>query len=58
MLPPRQLFALSKEVALEANDNARAYRAKYETGPANKPPQVIQCDTLGGDTWWHGHKLG
>lgn len=54
----QKALALSKGVTLQDNDKARAYRAKYKTGPASKPPQVIQCDTLGGDTWWHGHKLG
>lgn len=54
----QQALALSKNVTLEDNDKARAYRAKYKTEPASKPPQVTQCDTLGGDTWWHGHKLG
>lgn len=54
----QKALALSKNVMLEDNDKARAYRAKYKTAPANRPPQVIQCDTLGGDTWWHGHKLG
>jgi purine nucleoside permease len=54
----QKALALSKGVTLEDNDKARAYRAKYKTGPASKPPQVMQCDTLGGDTWWHGHKLG
>ena len=54
----QKAMALSKGVTLEDNDKARAYRAKYKSGPASLPPQVIQCDTLGGDTWWHGHKLG
>jgi purine nucleoside permease len=54
----QKALALSKGVTLEDNDKARAYRAKYKTTPASLPPQVIQCDTLGGDTWWHGHKLG
>ena len=54
----QQALALSKNVVLDDSDKARAYRAKYKTGRASKPPQVTQCDTLGGDTWWHGHKLG
>ena len=54
----QKALALSNGVTLDDNDKARAYRSKYKTGPASKPPRVIQCDTLGGDTWWHGHKLG
>ena len=54
----QKALLLSRGVTLEDSDKARAYRANYKSGPASKPPQVIQCDTLGGDTWWHGHKLG
>ena len=54
----QKALALSKSVTLEDSDKARVYRARYKTGPAIRPPQVMQCDTLGGDTWWHGHKLG
>lgn len=54
----QKALLLSKGVTLEDSDKARAYRANYKSGPASEPPQVIQCDTLGGDTWWHGHKLG
>lgn len=49
---------LSRGVTLADSAEARAYRARYRKAPANQPPMVIQCDTLGGDTWWHGHKLG
>jgi purine nucleoside permease len=49
---------LSRGVTLADSAEARAYRARYRKAPANQPPTVIQCDTLGGDTWWHGHKLG
>lgn len=49
---------LTRDVKLADSDAARAYRAKYRGAPANQPPKVIQCDTLGGDTWWHGHRLG
>ena len=45
-------------MALDDSDKARSYRARYRRAPANRPPQVIQCDTLGGDTWWHGDRLG
>ncbi|WP_118180346.1 purine-nucleoside phosphorylase [Paraburkholderia phosphatilytica] len=51
-------FALSKDVELEDNRQARAARAKYRYAPANRPPSVIQCDTLAGDTWWSGTAIG
>lgn len=51
-------LALSKNAPLVDSDKARAYRAKYRRAPASDRPAVIQCDTLGGDTWWHGNKLG
>jgi len=54
----QKALALSRDASLEDNPKARAYRAHYHRAPANQPPGVIQCDTLGGDTWWHGHKLG
>lgn len=54
----QKALALTRDVALADSDKARAYRALYKTAPANQPPRVIQCDTLGGDTWWHGDKLG
>ncbi|HEU4460484.1 MAG TPA: purine nucleoside permease [Methylibium sp.] len=49
---------LTRDVPLADTPEARAYRARYRKAPANRPPQVIQCDTLAGDTWWHGHRLG
>jgi purine nucleoside permease len=54
----QKALALTKNASLADNDKARAYRAKYKKAPANQPPQVVQCDTLGGDTWWHGKHLG
>jgi purine nucleoside permease len=54
----RKALALTRDVPLADSDKARAYRALYKTAPANQPPRVIQCDTLGGDTWWHGNRLG
>jgi purine nucleoside permease len=51
-------LALTKNAKLTDSEQARAYRAHYCIAPANQPPQVTQCDTLGGDTWWHGHQLG
>jgi len=52
------VLALTKDAALQDSDKARAYRAHYRHAPANQPPRVTQCDTLGGDTWWHGDRLG
>ena len=45
---------------LTVNDNttAQAYRARYAEAKAKAPPSVIQCDTMAGDTWFHGIKLG
>ena len=54
----QKVLALTKDAPLQDSDTARAYRAHYPQAPANQPPRVTQCDTLGGDTWWHGHKLG
>ncbi|CAE6712806.1 hypothetical protein R69658_01007 [Paraburkholderia aspalathi] len=51
-------FALSRSVVLSDNAQAQAARAKYSYAPANRPPTVIQCDTLAGDTWWSGTLLG
>jgi len=51
-------LALTKNAKLTDSEQARAYRAHYRVAPANQPPRVTQCDTLGGDTWWHGHRLG
>ncbi|MDB5803817.1 MAG: purine nucleoside permease [Betaproteobacteria bacterium] len=54
----QKALALSRDAGLEDSDGARAYRVHYRRAPANRAPAVIQCDTLAGDTWWHGHKLG
>lgn len=51
-------FALSRNVTLTDNAQAQAARAKFDYAPANQPPAVIQCDTLAGDTWWSGTRLG
>lgn len=54
----QRALALSKNIKLEDSDKAQSYRAKYRRSPAVDPPQVTQCDTLSGDTWWHGHRMG
>ncbi len=51
-------FALSRNVTLSDDPQAQATRAKYDYAPANRPPAVVQCDTLTGDTWWSGTLLG
>jgi purine nucleoside permease len=51
-------YALSRNVTLTDDAQAQAARAKYSYAPANRPPAVIQCDTLAGDTWWSGTDLG
>ena len=50
-------YALSKDVALADSDDARAYRALYPAAPANAAPTVSICDTVSGDTWWHGKAM-
>ena len=54
----QKALALSKNATLADSDAAKAYRKHYKQPAARKPPAVTQCDTLGGDTWWHGDKLG
>ena len=54
----QKVLALSKSAKLEDSDKAAAYRKLYKEPAARALPSVIQCDTLGGDTWWHGHLLG
>jgi purine nucleoside permease len=58
----QKVLALTRDLRLDGpgsdSADARAYRANYPSAPANQPPRVIQCDTLAGDTWWHGDRLG
>ncbi len=54
----QQALSLSQHVALEDSDDVRAYRRHYPHEPANQPPMVTQCDTLSGDAWWTGQRLG
>jgi purine nucleoside permease len=54
----QRALALSRQAALEDNDTARAYRRLYPQPAARAAPSVLQCDTLAGDTWWHGSLLG
>ncbi|MBV8189091.1 MAG: purine nucleoside permease [Alphaproteobacteria bacterium] len=56
----QKILLLTSSVDLRGNDNAvaQAYRAHYAEAKAKAPPSVIQCDTMSGDTWFHGLKLG
>jgi len=54
----REAFELSKSVQLEDSADVRRYRRPYGHAPADAAPQVIQCDTASGDTWWGGRRLG
>lgn len=54
----RQALALSRGAKLEDARDLEAYRAHYAETAARQPPAVIQCDTLSGDTWWSGRRLG
>ncbi|GAB5094834.1 purine nucleoside permease [Caballeronia sp. GAWG1-1] len=51
-------YAISRNVTLSDSDDAKVARAKFNYAPANRPPHVIQCDTLAGDTWWSGKYIG
>jgi purine nucleoside permease len=54
----QEALSLSKSAKLEDSEDLRAYRQHYPEAPANQPPTVIQCDTLSGDTWWSGNRMG
>ena len=54
----QKAYALSRNVPLADGPEAQAARAKFTYAPANQPPSVLQCDTLAGDTWFSGTKLG
>ncbi len=54
----KKALSLSTSAVLEDGEDLRAYRQHYPAAPANRPPTVIQCDTLSGDTWWSGDLLG
>lgn len=47
-------YQLSKDVELADDETAKTYRAHYASAPANGAPLVSICDTVSGDTWWHG----
>lgn len=53
----RRAYALSKGARLADSPAAKLARAAYPA-PANRPPSVLMCDTMSGDTWFSGTKLG
>jgi purine nucleoside permease len=54
----QQALALSRGAKLADAADLEAYRSHYPQAAAHDPPTVIQCDTLSGDTWWTGRRLG
>lgn len=54
----RRALELSQGVALADSPAAARYRAHYREPAARAAPSVLACDTLAGDTWWHGAHLG
>jgi purine nucleoside permease len=54
----QKALALSASAQLADSAAAAHYRSNYPAPPANQPPKVIQCDTLAGDTYWHGELIG
>ena len=54
----QKVLQLSSNAPLTDSDKASKYRSNYPNAPANQPPKVIQCDTLAGDTYWHGMLIG
>ncbi len=51
-------LALTEKVELADSDAAKAYRAKYAEPAAKAAPSVKICDTVSGDTYWHGGLIG
>jgi purine nucleoside permease len=54
----QRALALSVHVKLKDSPQAAAYRTLYSQAAAKAAPTVIQCDTVAGDTYWHGTILG
>jgi adenosylhomocysteine nucleosidase len=53
----QQALRLSRGVPLTDSAEAQAYRRRYPQAKAKAKPTVMQCDTLAGDTWYHGRLL-
>ncbi|MCM2293581.1 purine nucleoside permease [Allorhizobium sp. BGMRC 0089] len=49
-------YALTRATPLLDSDAAKAYGAQYPQKAAKEPPKVAICDTVSGDTYWHGSK--
>jgi purine nucleoside permease len=54
----QKALQLSRGATLDDSADVQAYRKLYPRAPANTAPQVTQCDTAAGDTWWSGRRLG
>jgi purine nucleoside permease len=54
----QRAYALSRNTVLADDPQAQAARSHFPSAPANRPPAVLQCDTLAGDTWFSGTRLG
>ena len=54
----QEALRLSRGVQLSDSIQAQAARAKYAWPVATQAPQVVQCDTMSGDTWFSGEGLG
>ena len=50
-------FEATKDVQLADDDTAKTYRATYEAEAARREPFVSICDTVSGDTYWHGELI-
>lgn len=51
-------FALSETVQLLDTPEAREKRSTFpEDLPSSQPPSVLRCDSLAGDSYWHGRFL-
>jgi purine nucleoside permease len=54
----QKAWSLSRDAPLADSEAAKTARARFSDSPANRPPSVTQCDTLAGDTWFSGSRLG
>ena len=50
-------FEATKDVDLADDETAKTYRATYEAEAARREPFVSICDTVSGDTYWHGEHI-
>jgi len=52
----QKAYDLTQSVELLDGEAAKAYRAAYASPAAKAAPSVKICDTVSGDTYWHGAK--